>query len=201
MDPRPPVGARSVTYVTRIVAGTFGGRRLTTPSGAHTRPTSDRVREALFNTIEALMDLADARFLDLYAGSGAVGLEALSRGAADVLLVESDPRAARAIRANIAALGVGDRARLLTAPVRTALAAGPERGRPYQVVFADPPYATAAAELAAVQQALVEREWLASNGLLVIERPSRNPLSWVDCITPVRERRYGETTLWYGRRS
>lgn len=187
--------------MTRIVAGSFGGRRLAAPPGARTRPTSERVREALFSTVESLVDLADARFADLYAGSGAVGLEALSRGAGHALLVESDPRAARVARANVAALGVTDRARLVTAPVRTALAAGPEHGEPYQVVFADPPYATTADELAAVQRALVAGGWLAPDGLVVIERPRRTPLTWVDSITPVRERRYGDTTLWYGRRS
>ena len=188
--------------MTRIVAGRFGGRRLAAPPGAHTRPTSDRVREGLFNTLGSLTDLTGARFADLYAGSGAVGLEALSRGAAHVLLVESDPRAARTARSNVAGLGVSDQVRLVTAPVRVALAGGPEDGRPYDVVFADPPYATGEDELDAVQRALVEHGWLAPGGLAVIERSRRStPLSWVDSITAVRERRYGETVLWYGRRS
>ena len=99
------------------------------------------MREALFSTLESLADLADARFADLYAGSGAVGLEALSRGAGHVLLVESDPRAARAARANVAALGVADRVRLLTGQGRRGVAAGADA--PYDVVFADPPYAPA----------------------------------------------------------
>lgn len=194
--------ARSVTSVTRIVAGRFGGRRLTAPPGTRTRPTSERVREALFSTVESLLDLDGARFADLYAGSGVVGLEAFSRGASQVLLVESDPRAARVARANIAALGGGDRVRLVTAPARAVLANGPEGGQPYQVVFADPPYNTGAAELTAVQHALVERGWLAPDGLVVIERSRHStPLTWVDSITPSRERRYGDTTLWYGRRS
>lgn len=188
--------------MTRIVAGRFGGRRLAAPPGAHTRPTSDRVREALFNTLGSLTDLTGARFADLYAGSGAVGLEALSRGAAHVLLVESDPRAARTARSNVAALGVADQVRLVTAPVRAVLAAGPEDGRPYDVVFADPPYATGGDELEAVQRALVDQGWLAPSGLAVVERSRRSTaLSWVDSITAVRERRYGETVLWYGRRS
>ncbi len=80
--------------MTRIVAGSLGGRRIGTPAGRDTRPTSDRVREALFSTLDTLTDLDGARFADLYAGSGAVGLEAASRGAGQVLLVESDPRAA-----------------------------------------------------------------------------------------------------------
>ncbi|HCU50004.1 MAG TPA: 16S rRNA (guanine(966)-N(2))-methyltransferase RsmD, partial [Micromonosporaceae bacterium] len=90
--------------MTRIVSGRYGGRRISVPEGRHTRPTSDRVREALFSTLDSQMDLAGARVLDLFAGSGAVGLEALSRGAEHALLVEHDPKAVKAIRANIAAL-------------------------------------------------------------------------------------------------
>ena len=95
--------------MTRIIAGAHGGRRLAAPAGAQTRPTSDRVREALFSALETMTELDGARFADLYAGSGAVGLEALSRGAAFALLVESDPRAARTIRENIGLLGSAPR--------------------------------------------------------------------------------------------
>jgi 16S rRNA (guanine966-N2)-methyltransferase len=187
--------------VTRIVAGTLGGRRIAAPPGAGTRPTSDRVREALFSAVQAEVDLDGARFADLYAGSGAVGLEALSRGARHVLLVESDARAARVIRENVAALGAGPAARLVTGKVATVLAAGPEGG-PYDVVFADPPYAVPDAEITALLTALVDGGWLVPGALVVVERSSRTgALSWVDGITGERSRRYGETTLWYGRRS
>lgn len=187
--------------MTRIVAGALGGRRIAAPPGGHTRPTSDRVREALFSALEASTELTGARFADLYAGSGAVGLEALSRGAAHVLLVESDPRAARVIRENLATLRVAPAATLVTGKVAQVLAAGPEGG-PYNVVFADPPYALPAAELVEVQHALVRHGWLAPDALLVFERSSRDPeVTWVDGITAERSRRYGETTLWYGRRS
>ncbi|MCZ7376357.1 16S rRNA (guanine(966)-N(2))-methyltransferase RsmD [Micromonospora sp. WMMC250] len=187
--------------MTRIVAGTLGGRRIAAPPGAGTRPTSDRVREALFSAIEAEVDLDGARFADLYAGSGAVGLEALSRGARHVLLVESDPRAARVIRENVATLGVGPAARLVAGKVATALAAGPDGG-PYDVVFADPPYAVPDEEITALSAALVGGGWLAPDALVVVERSSRTrQFDWVDGITPDRSRRYGETTLWYGRRS
>jgi 16S rRNA (guanine966-N2)-methyltransferase len=178
----------------------MGGRRLDVPPGARTRPTSDRVREALFNTLATLTDLVGARFADLYAGSGAVGLEALSRGAAHVLLVESHPRAARTARANIVALDARAHVRLVTAAVSTALAQGTEE--PYDVIFADPPYDTSGERIGAMQQALVEGGWLAPGAILVIERSSRAaPLTWVDPVTPVRTRRYGETQLWYGQRS
>ncbi|MEV5818286.1 16S rRNA (guanine(966)-N(2))-methyltransferase RsmD [Micromonospora harpali] len=187
--------------MTRIVAGTLGGRRIAAPPGAGTRPTSDRVREALFSAVQADVDLAGARFADLYAGSGAVGLEALSRGAAHVLLVESDPRAARVVRENIAALRAAPAARLVTGKVATVLAAGPDGG-PYDVVFADPPYAVPDADVTAMLAALVDGGWLAADALVVVERSTRSgPVDWVEGVTAERSRRYGETTLWYGRRS
>ena len=191
--------------MTRIIAGAHGGRRLTAPPGDRTRPTSDRVREAFFSALETMVDLDGARFADLYAGSGAVGLEALSRGASFTLLVEADARAARVIRDNIVALRAGPAARLVTGKVSQVLALPPEGG-PFDVVFADPPYATPEAEITAVQQALVDHGWLADDAVVVLERATRTPvrgvgLTWVDGITPERSRRYGETTLWYGRRS
>lgn len=187
--------------MTRIVAGTLGGRRIVAPAGDRTRPTSDRVREALFSALESMADLDGARVADLYAGSGAVGLEALSRGASHVLLVESDPRVARVVRQNIAALGVGSAARLVIAKVGAALAANPG-GESYDVVFADPPYAVPDEEVTAVQAALVDGGWLAADAVVVIERATRSgPLTWVKGITGEHSRRYGETTLWYGRRS
>ncbi|NYT93895.1 16S rRNA (guanine(966)-N(2))-methyltransferase RsmD [Salinispora sp. H7-4] len=187
--------------MTRIVAGALGGRRIATPPGAGTRPTSDRVREALFSAVAAAVDLEGARFADLYAGSGAVGLEALSRGAAHVLLVESNPRAARTIRENMAALRAGPAARLVTGKVATVLAAGPDGG-PYDVIFADPPYPVSDEEVSAMLAALAGNGWLAPEALVVVERSSRSgPVGWVPGVTGERSRRYGETILWYGRRS
>ena len=191
--------------MTRIIAGAHGGRRLTAPPGDRTRPTSDRVREALFSALETMVDLDGARFADLYAGSGAVGLEALSRGASFTLLVESDARAARVIRDNIVALRTGPAARLLTGRVGQVLALPPEGG-PFDVVFADPPYAVPDEEVAGLQRALLDNGWLAPDAVVVLERATRTavrgqPLSWVEGLTADRSRRYGETTLWYGRRS
>ena len=191
--------------MTRIIAGAHGGRRLAAPAGSQTRPTSDRVREALFSALESLTDLDGARFVDLYAGSGAVGLEALSRGATFTLLVESDAKAARVIRDNIVALRAGASARLITGRVASVLATPPEGG-PFDVVFADPPYALADDELTEVETLLVANGWLAPDAVVAIERSTRavprgEDLSWVDGITSERSRRYGETTLWYGRRS
>jgi 16S rRNA (guanine966-N2)-methyltransferase len=110
--------------VTRIVAGTLGGRRLAAPAGERTRPTAERVREALFSTIGSMTDVDGCRFADLYAGSGAVGLEAASRGATAVLLVESQARAAHTLRKNIAALGLAPICQLSTAKVATTRRTG-----------------------------------------------------------------------------
>jgi 16S rRNA (guanine966-N2)-methyltransferase len=132
--------------VARVIAGAAGGRRLAVPDGRGTRPTSDRAREGLFATIVSMTgSLAGARVLDLYAGSGAIGLEALSRGAEHVLLVESEPRAGRVIRDNIEAIGLAG-AEVVTGRVERVLARGPDRGR-YDIVFADPPYALVADEV------------------------------------------------------
>jgi 16S rRNA (guanine966-N2)-methyltransferase len=185
--------------MTRIVAGSLGGRRLAAPPGPHTRPTSDRVREALFSALESLAGLAGARFADLYAGSGAVGLEAYSRGAEHVLLVESDPKAARVARANIAALGATGRVTLVRDTVARALQ---QKEDPYRIVFADPPYAVPDEEISAMLAALAGGGWLAADAVVVVERSTRSPEpAWPDGVTPVRTRRYGETTLWYGRPS
>ncbi|WP_344130349.1 16S rRNA (guanine(966)-N(2))-methyltransferase RsmD [Luedemannella flava] len=184
--------------MTRIVAGTHGGRRINAPDGRDTRPTSDRVREALFSTLDTMVDLTGCRFADLYAGSGAVGLEAASRGATHVMLVESDPGAARTARANVAALKLGGTVQLATGKVAAVLAGAP--GDPYDVVFADPPYALADSEVTAALSALVGNGWLAPDAVVVVERSARSPeLTWVDGISAERGRRYGETMLWYGR--
>jgi 16S rRNA (guanine966-N2)-methyltransferase len=186
--------------VTRIVAGQAGGRRLAVPAGRGTRPTADRAREALFATVVALRGtLAGARVLDLYAGSGAVGLEALSRGAPDVLLVESDPRVARVIRANIEALRLPG-AQLLVGRVEQVLARGPGDHPPRDLVFADPPYAAPDAEIQRVLAALRDRGWLAPGALIVVERSTRSgPVDWPAGYAADRSRGYGEATLWYGR--
>ncbi len=185
--------------MTRIVAGTAGGRRLAVPPGRNTRPTSDRTREALFSSLAVLTDLDGARILDLYAGSGAVGLEALSRGAVHALLVEADPRAARTLRDNAAALGLTG-ADVRADRVERAVEGAPDA--PYDIVFADPPYALPADELATVLSRLAEGGWLAPDAVVVVERATRDPgWVWPMPLVPVRSRRYGEGTLWYGRAS
>jgi 16S rRNA (guanine966-N2)-methyltransferase len=185
--------------VARVIAGEAGGRRLVVPAGRDTRPTSDRAREGLFATITSMTgELDGARVLDLYAGSGAVGLEALSRGAKHVLLVESGARAARVIRDNIESLGLPG-AELVTDRVERFLARGPEHA-PYDVVFADPPYALADEQIFAMLQALSDHAWLAPGALVIVERATRSgPVSWPAGFTADRARRYGEATFWYAR--
>ena len=182
-----------------MIAGEAGGRRLAVPAGRETRPTSDRAREGLFATIVSMVgSLSGTRVLDLYAGSGAVGLEALSRGAAHVLLVESGARAGRVIRANIEAIGLPG-AEVVTDRVERVLARGPA-GDPYDIVFADPPYALAAEEVSAMLTALADQAWLASGALVIVERATRSgPLRWPAGIAADRARRYGEATFWYAR--
>lgn len=191
--------------MTRVIAGVAGGRRLAVPPGQSTRPTSDRAREGLFGTVlSELGTLGGKRVLDLYAGSGAVGLEALSRGAQSVLLVESDARAAGVIKANIEALGLSG-ARVVTGRVERFLS-GPPRGGPddpprgaYDLVFADPPYAVTVAEMTRVLTLLTGTGWLADGALAVVERATRSgALDWPPGYTPGKSRRYGEATFWYG---
>jgi 16S rRNA (guanine966-N2)-methyltransferase len=183
----------------RIVAGQAKGRRLVTPA-AGTRPTSDRAREALFNSLTASIDLDGARVLDLYAGTGAVGLEALSRGAQQAVFVESGRNALEALRRNADAVGLPG-AQVVPRPVAGYLS-GPVPQEPFTLVFADPPYELSDDQLAGVLAALAEPGWLAPDAYVVIERAARsNPPSWpAPFITPVRERRYGAGVLWYGRR-
>jgi 16S rRNA (guanine966-N2)-methyltransferase len=187
--------------VTRIIAGAAGGRRIAVPAGRSTRPTSDRAREGLFAAVLAeLGSLSGTAVLDLYAGSGAVGLEALSRGACDVLLVESDPGAAQVIRDNIAVVGLAG-ARLINDRADRMLGRGPgDADPPRGLVFADPPYAAAQDELERMLVTLAGRGWLAPGALVIVERGARSePPPWPPGYSPDRSRRYGEAMLWYGR--
>ena len=183
--------------MTRIISGSAGGRRLQTPSGPTTRPTSDRVREALFSRLEHRGLLEGTNVLDLYAGSGALGLEAASRGAVLVLLVESGKAAAKVIRANIKAVGRPG-VRLLAETVERALGAGPPGGIRMDLVLIDPPYDLSEDALAGVLASLVERAWLARDAFVVVERSSRSPQPrWPEGLELSGEKRYGETTMWF----
>ena len=173
----------------RVVAGRFGGRRLHAPPGRATRPTSDRVREALFAT---LGPLDGERVLDVYAGSGALAIEALSRGAASALLVERDPRAVAVIRANLSTLGLGEpEARVVGASARAALRNAFARGDTYDLVFLDPPYRSAPELGRELSKAL--GPLLSAGGRVVSESDRRAPLEL--SLPLVHERRYGDTLI------
>lgn len=183
--------------MTRIIGGQAGGRRLVTPRGQATRPTSDRVREALFSAVESWCGtLEGLRFLDLYAGSGAVGLEAWSRGAGVVTFVEQDRRTAALITQNARTLGF-TRADVRTSSVPAVLATAPST--PYDVVFSDPPYPLGTDKVEQDLAALVAKGWLVPEALVVVERGVRGQgITWPEGLEGRRQKKYGETVLWYG---
>lgn len=182
----------------RIIAGHAGGRRLAAPPEG-TRPTTDRVREALFSSLDTHVrenygGWSDVRFLDLFAGSGAVGLEAMSRGAAEATLVERDRRCLEVLRRNVAAVDAG--ARVVAAD---ATRWHPEGG-PYDVVYVDPPYGLSDDDVRRILAALVAHGALAAGALAVVERSVRSQEPWpTSGWEELRKRDYGDTALWYGR--
>lgn len=182
--------------MTRIVAGSVGGRRIEVPRRG-TRPTSERVRESLFGKLEHYGALDGARVLDLCAGSGALGLEAASRGAGEVVLVDSSRAAVAVCRANIRALGLrGVRAACAKA---TSFLAGPAFA-PMDLVLIDPPYDLDETGVAAMLAPLVRRRdpWLAPGAVVVLERSARSPEpAWPAGLRRFGERRYGETRVWF----
>ena len=185
--------------MTRIVGGVAGGRRIAVPAGSGTRPTADRVREALFSSLEAEFGgFHGLAVLDLYAGSGAIGLEALSRGAEQVMLVEAERKAADVIAANVKAVDLPG-ATVLVRPVEK-VASGDNSGKPFDLVFADPPYKLETLELQGILVALAGNGWLADDAVVVVERGKREPWEWPDGFAALRDRKYGEARLWYGHR-
>ncbi len=173
----------------RVIAGSLGGRRLKAPSGTVTRPTSDRVRESLFGM---LGDIQGARVLDLFAGTGALGIEALSRGAGHAVFVERDARATRVLRENLASLGIGEQsAEVRRSGVLEALRSAQARKETYDLLFIDPPYRRVhelGADLSAILPSL-----LAPGARVVAESDRRAPLQLAFEIE--RERRYGDTSI------
>lgn len=190
--------------MSRIIAGSRGGQRIAMPPGDRARPTTDRVREALFSAIAAWAgtaaepverSLGGLAFCDLYAGSGAVGLEAASRGASRVLLVERDHRTAQLSRRNAEALGLA--VEILTSSVEQVLRRSPDR--PFDIVFADPPYELDTPTVGAQIELLVVNSWADRDSLIVVERSRRSPkLVWPDVAAHRWSRAYGETILCFG---
>ncbi len=180
----------------RIIAGVAGGVRLAVPAGKRTRPTADRVKEALFSALDADSGIAGARVLDLYAGSGGLGLEAASRGAGRVVLVESDLSVLTVLRANVGAVGLPG---VQVEPFDVDSWLARTVPDPFDIVLVDPPYSL---DVTPVLRRIVAGDVLARSGRVVVERSSRDlSFAWPDGIQAVRDRRYGETTLCYGRRA
>jgi 16S rRNA (guanine966-N2)-methyltransferase len=189
--------------MTRIVSGTVGGRTLAVPPSG-TRPTSERVREAMFSRLEHYGVIDGGRVLDLFAGSGALGIEAASRGAAEVLLVESARKAADVARRNVAVLGLGDTVRVLAEPAERCTARLAADGGadgpvvPFDLVLVDPPYDLAGAALAGILVDLAAPGVLAPEAVVVVERARRSgEPAWPDGLVPIASKTYGDTTVHY----
>ncbi|GAA1874463.1 16S rRNA (guanine(966)-N(2))-methyltransferase RsmD [Pseudonocardia ailaonensis] len=180
--------------MTRIIAGKAGGRRLAVPSEG-TRPTSDRVREALFSALAHDPGLEGAVVLDLCAGSGALGLEALSRGAAHATFVEMDRRAVAVLRRNVEAVGLGGDVRY--GPAGTVLETAP--GRAHDLVLVDPPYAEPDEAIARWLRTGRRTGWISDDAVVVVERArSTGAFGWPEGVEGLRERRYGDTVIHVG---
>ncbi len=176
----------------RVIAGSQKGRTLTAPPRRGVRPTSDRVREALFSIVGSRIQ--DARVLDLYAGTGAVGIEALSRGAAHVSFVESEPQALRTLRANLTRCGFAGTATVHALPVSRFFRTGSPPDDPYHLVFADPPYTEEVYE--ELSLLLAQSRHIGPNTLVVIEHATKTVLPTnTGALTCLRHYRYGDTTL------
>lgn len=180
----------------RVIAGTLKGRRLVTPKGRTTRPTTDRVRIACLDALAPW--LPGARFLDLFAGAGGVGIEALSRGAAAAVFVEADREALKALGENIAGLGLAERARVLRRDAHQTMAGLARAGERFSLIFVDPPYDSPLAETALAE--LAQGRLLTDDGIVVVQhRTKAPPPSRIGVLSLWRARRFGETTLTFFR--
>jgi len=183
--------------MTRIIGGDFRGRSIKVPD-AETRPTSSRVREAIFSSVEhAVSGLDDLRVLDLFSGSGAFGIESISRGAADAVLIEKDLRAADTLHTNVANFGIKN-ARVVIADAFTDVAQKSGRGT-FDVVFIDPPYSFEDQDVDILIANLVQNDWLNEYAVIVVERSSRSQVQWPDSVEELRKKVYGDTSIWYGQ--
>lgn len=183
----------------RVIGGTWGGRRIEAPRGHGTRPTADRVREAIFSAVVSRTgSLEGLRVLDLYAGSGALGIEALSRGAAHVTFVERDRKTAEAIRRNLDSLGADPLTYALIARDAARLTADALVAGPVALLFADPPYRIDAAEVRHILETLASSGGLVREALVVYEHARGTAVVWPDGFAGEPERRYGDTGVSVG---
>jgi 16S rRNA (guanine966-N2)-methyltransferase len=189
-----------------VIAGSARGRTLhAPPSGAETRPTTDKVREALFNVLGPIDEYV---VLDLFAGTGALGIEALSRGARSCLFVEASEKVCAVIRRNVDGCGFRDRSKVLARDVRRVLDKGAESmGAPFDLVLMDPPYAHGLEQFA-LEELVKPNGWLSEGASVVVERATRDVIAWSNAVRAAfseepYEKEYGDTTLvfWFGYRA
>lgn len=184
----------------RVIAGSARGRRLQTPPGDAVRPTKDMTREAVFSALDARGAIHDAAVLDLYAGSGALAIEALSRGAEHAVFVERDHDAVQAITANVELLGFGDRARIVPMDVMRFVRGAPPRGAPFDLVLADPPYDLDDVSVTELLGSLLTAGWLAGEAVVVVERSSRHEVTVPDGLENRWQRTFGDTLVTFLQR-
>jgi 16S rRNA (guanine966-N2)-methyltransferase len=179
----------------RVIAGAHRGRKLVAPAGDRVRPTKDMVREAVFSALDARGAIVDASVLDLYAGTGALAIEALSRGAREATLVERDRFALEAIRTNIETLGLRDQTRVVSTDVSRFLGGLLPGSAPFDLVLADPPYDLPASSAAAILEALAAPGWCAADAIVSVERERRSPVDPPAGWRSDWERVFGDTLI------
>ena len=181
----------------RVIAGTHRGRTIKAPKGDLTRPTTDRVRESLFSSLTSLLgaDLGGGAVLDAFAGSGALGIEALSRGCSSATFVEQDRSAMRVLRSNIESLGLGSRSRLVEANVLSLAGACALPGGPFSLLLLDPPYRLAWCDIEGLTSALVRCGLLADEAVIVYEHARDAPGEWLSGFDLTTRRKYGTTEI------
>lgn len=176
----------------RVIAGTAKGRRLRVPAGLHVRPSGARLRESAFGILEHRGAIDGARVLDLFAGTGALGIEALSRGAASLVAVEQDRAVAKLLQSNVEHAGFADRARVVVQPAERALAQLPA-GETFDLVLIDPPYRAGLAQ--PVLERLAERALVTPHGLVLVEHARVESLAWPETWELELDRRFGDSTI------
>ncbi len=175
----------------RITGGALKGRKVKAPKGRGTRPTTDMLRKAVF---DVLGPKEVSKVLDLYAGSGAFGFEALSRGAEEVVLVEKDKRTAELIKKNAESLGVKDRVKVLSLDAKRAIRVLAEKGKAFDLIFMDPPYGDVQ-KLPQVLEEIILKEVLAKGGMLIIQHPSRQDPPQIEGLSLKKTKTYGDSAL------
>ncbi|MCL2189015.1 MAG: 16S rRNA (guanine(966)-N(2))-methyltransferase RsmD [Defluviitaleaceae bacterium] len=176
----------------RIISGTARRMLLTAPTGLHTRPTSDRAKEGLFNILGT--QVRDARFLDIFCGSGAIGIEALSRGAGECVFIDNAKPAIDAVQRNLTAARLGDNAEIMHMNAKTALEKLALQGRAFDIIFLDPPYGASFDE---ILHLLVESALLSADGLLILEMDAKSPVPQIAGLTLARQRDYGRARFLF----